>query len=76
MLMGIHIEEKRYRKLTDAEKLALLDEAYFRAKQNRLNAESYVERLELLHCPRECADEVLSQRQAVLVKLLDEGFLD
>ena len=76
MLMGIAIGEKEYRKLTTEQKLRLLDDAYFRAKQNRLSAENYVERLELLHCPRECANEVLTQRQAVLVKLLDEGYLD
>ena len=73
MLMGIFIEENEYRRLSDEQKLDLLDDAFFRARLTKIRAQNYAERVKILNLPEE---EVLDKRQSGLVNLLKEGYLD
>ena len=71
MLLGISIKENEYKSMTKKQRLALLDDAVFRAKQMRLRAENYLERTELIK-----SENVLDQKQTAYVNALLEGLLD
>lgn len=73
MLMGIAIREDEYRRMTDEQKLDLLEDAFFRARQLKEKATIYAKRLDILNRP---VQEILDERQESLVRLLEEGYLD
>lgn len=73
MLLGINVKEKDLLKMTDAEKIALVDSAYFRTKQMQIRAKAYEQRLVIL--PRK-PEEVLDQKEFMFVQALWKGLFD
>lgn len=73
MILGINVKEKDYVRMTDKERLALLDEAYFRSRQMKEKAKAYEQRLIIL--PKK-PEEVLSQKEFSFVKALWEGLFE
>lgn len=73
MILGINVKEKDYVRMTDKERLALLDDAYFRSRQMKEKAKSYEQRLIIL--PKK-PEEVLSQKEFTFVKALWEGMFE
>ncbi len=73
MLMGINVKEKDYIRMTDKERLALLDDAYFRTRQLKIKAKAYEERLTIL--PKS-PEEVLTQKEFMFVQALWKGIFD
>ena len=73
MLLGINVKEKDLLKMSDKERLALIDDAYFRSKQMQIKAKAYEQRLVIL--PRE-PEEVLTQKEFMFVQALWKGMFD
>lgn len=73
MLLGINVKEKDLLKMTDKEKIALVDSAYFRTKQMQIRAKAYEQRLVIL--PRK-PEEVLDQKEFMFVQALWKGLFD
>lgn len=74
MLLGINISEQEYLGMNEKERLSLLDEAYFRARQMRLKAEAYADRLDIIRRAPEAS--VLNNRQLAYVDALYAGIFD
>lgn len=74
MILGIMIKEADYLRMDEKERLALLDQAYFRARQTKMRAEKYVERLDLIRYEPE--EKVLSPAQLAYVDALCDGLFD
>lgn len=69
MLLGIEIPEREYLRMSDEEKLELLQDAYNRTKSLKYQAMSYLERTSIL------PTVVLSDRQERLIEAYKRGFL-
>lgn len=66
--------EKEYLTLTDEQKLKLLEDAYFRARQMKIRAENFADRLELIKSVPET--KVLNRSQLAYVDALYAGIFD
>ena len=74
MLLGISLTESDYLRLSDEEKLKLLNDAYFRARQMKIRAENFAARLEIIK--REPETKVLNRSQLAYVEALYAGIFD
>lgn len=69
MLMGINVSERDYLRMSDKERLALLEDAYKRTKSMKYQAISYLDRIEILPSVE------LTEWQEMLIYAYKNGFL-
>lgn len=76
MLLGINVPEKEYKMMSDAEKLALLDEAYRRTRQMKFRAFNAQKKLDILRIPMEYAYQILTEKEVHMVHALRLGYFN
>ena len=74
MLLGINVPEKEFKAMSDAEKLALINEAYNRTKQMKYRAYNAQKKLEILRIPIEYAYQILTEKEVNLIEALRLGY--